>query len=270
MFKSTVAATALIAASFLGAASAEERTIITEAPTAEEYVDMLFATAPPVEIKTRGLPAQRVKTRGIATRGIQMTGANAASTASQARKVVTTQAQNTAQRQPLAQPAPKPIAQAPSPAQAPVAAKLTAQPPVPATPASASAPSTAAVSDATPSKTTVAPTPKIVAAPVNFSHDSADIPAYFEPYLINLAAAMQRPEAEGKLLIVSGHTDSRGSANYNLDLSMRRARAIEVFLLARGVDAAQLVSTGKGERELIAGREDEHAINRRVEFKVAG
>ena len=114
------------------------------------------------------------------------------------------------------------------------------------------------------------PKPTILAAPVNFDLDSAAVPTDFAEYLINLAEAMKRPEAAGKLLIISGHTDSQGSDAYNLELSMRRAGAIETFLLQRGVSPGQLVSTGKGEGDLIAGREMDHAVNRRVEFKVAG
>lgn len=131
--------------------------------------------------------------------------------------------------------------------------------------AAATAPSAQPV--ATPKAT---PKPTVLAAPVNFALDSAAVPAEFEEYLVNLAEAMKRPEAEGKLLIVSGHTDSQGSDNYNLELSVRRADAIESFLLSRGVAKAQLISLGKGESELVEGHETDHALNRRVEFKVAG
>ncbi|MEM7767941.1 MAG: OmpA family protein, partial [Pseudomonadota bacterium] len=236
----------------------QERTIVTEAPSTQEYIDYLFQQEPPTEIKTRG----------IRVRGIQMTGSTAAS-APMTPKVSA----------PAARPAPA-AASGPAPTQVSAPAPTPRPTPAPAPKAAPSATVTqaalpqpsAAPAAAQPTKTAAAQAPaqpKIVAAPVSFEHDSAEIPLYFEPYLINLAAAMQRPEAKGKLLVVSGHTDSRGSASYNLALSMRRAQAIEAFLLARGVPSNQLVSTGKGERELIAGREDEHAINRRVEFTVA-
>ncbi len=113
------------------------------------------------------------------------------------------------------------------------------------------------------------PTAEILAAPVNFALDSDQVPSDFRPYLDNLATALTRPAARNKLLIVTGHTDSQGDAGYNLQLSVRRALAVEAYLVARGVHAEQLVSAGRGESEPVRGREDDHARNRRVEFRLA-
>jgi len=276
MFRTTATAIALAAVALAGA-HAQERTIITEAPSAEEYVDYLFRTDPPATIKTRGIKA----------RGIQMTSNTAALPIGQP-----TPAPAAAEAAASAAPAPTPAtiqtaaAPAPTPTPAPAPTPSAAQPTAGLVQASAAGPATASlqpavarVETATPrpatrpaAASTAAPeaTPRILAAPVNFTHDSADIPAYFEPFLINLAAAMQRPEAKGKLLVISGHTDSVGADSYNLELSMRRAQAVEMFLLSRGVPSSQVVSTGKGERELLPDYPGEHALNRRVEFQVAG
>ncbi len=68
---------------------------------------------------------------------------------------------------------------------------------------------------------------------------------------------------------VQGHTDSRGSDDYNLDLSERRAAAVRAFLIDEGrVDAERLTSQGYGERQPVDPSENEEAWsqNRRVEF----
>ena len=68
---------------------------------------------------------------------------------------------------------------------------------------------------------------------------------------------------------VGGHTDSVGSADYNLKLSDRRAASVVRYLTGKGVDAAQLKSKGYGStRPLIADANNDaaHAQNRRVEL----
>jgi OOP family OmpA-OmpF porin len=46
---------------------------------------------------------------------------------------------------------------------------------------------------------------------------------------------------------ITGHTDRLGSEEYNLDLSLRRARAVKDYLVSRGVEADRLRANGKGE-----------------------
>lgn len=112
--------------------------------------------------------------------------------------------------------------------------------------------------------------PVTVAAPVNFQLDSANIPVSFKAHLDSLAVVLKAPAAQGKVLLISGHTDSQGETTYNLDLSTRRAASVRHYLTQQGVNPAQLVSFGKGEYELIPGQESNHAVNRRVEFRVTG
>ena len=72
-------------------------------------------------------------------------------------------------------------------------------------------------------------------------------------------------------LTVEGHTDSSGSANYNLDLSQRRAEAVQSFLVGRGYDPARIQATGVGEARQVAdnGSAEGRANNRRVEIVVS-
>lgn len=69
---------------------------------------------------------------------------------------------------------------------------------------------------------------------------------------------------------VGGHTDERGSDEYNMALGQRRAASVRRFLVSRGVEESRIdvVSFGR-DRPLIAGvDEDTWARNRRAEFEI--
>lgn len=65
---------------------------------------------------------------------------------------------------------------------------------------------------------------------------------------------------------VVGHTDSTGSAEYNMQLSLRRASAIKAGLAGVGMDAARINDRGAGETQPVASNDTEEgrAQNRRV------
>lgn len=69
---------------------------------------------------------------------------------------------------------------------------------------------------------------------------------------------------------IEGHTDSRGSAAYNLDLSKRRAASVRQYLISKGVEAERLESEGYGETRPLNPENNERAwaVNRRVDFYV--
>ena len=71
--------------------------------------------------------------------------------------------------------------------------------------------------------------------------------------------------------LIEGHTDSKGTEEYNLKLSDRRAKAVFDYLTSRGVDPARLSSIGHGESKPIAPNEidgkdnpEGRQLNRRV------
>ncbi|MBF0211290.1 MAG: OmpA family protein [Desulfamplus sp.] len=68
-------------------------------------------------------------------------------------------------------------------------------------------------------------------------------------------------------LLIEGHTDSRGSNNYNLGLSNQRAIAVFSALMERGIDSERMITKGYGEEYPIAGNDTEagRQQNRRVE-----
>ncbi len=67
-------------------------------------------------------------------------------------------------------------------------------------------------------------------------------------------------------ILVTGHTDTVGSATYNERLSSRRARAVTKALVAEGIPSKGITSTGKGETELLVqtGDREMEARNRRA------
>jgi OOP family OmpA-OmpF porin len=69
---------------------------------------------------------------------------------------------------------------------------------------------------------------------------------------------------------VAGHTDSDGAAEYNLDLSNRRAAAVRQFFIDRGVPADSLSARGYGESQPIADNTTAagKAMNRRVVLRI--
>ncbi len=64
---------------------------------------------------------------------------------------------------------------------------------------------------------------------------------------------------------VAGHTDSKGSAQYNQQLSMRRAEAVKNALVQQGVDPQRIATYGYGESRPISSND---AANRRVEITI--
>jgi outer membrane protein OmpA-like peptidoglycan-associated protein/tetratricopeptide (TPR) repeat protein len=71
------------------------------------------------------------------------------------------------------------------------------------------------------------------------------------------------------------HTDARGKDTYNLDLSGSRAKSAREYIITKGISQDRLTAKGFGETELknkcgndINCTEEEHAINRRTEFKI--
>jgi len=69
-------------------------------------------------------------------------------------------------------------------------------------------------------------------------------------------------------VIVTGHTDSIGSDDYNVGLSERRANAVRDYLISAGANGSKLQAGGLGESRPTASNDTEagRAANRRVEF----
>jgi flagellar motor protein MotB len=72
-------------------------------------------------------------------------------------------------------------------------------------------------------------------------------------------------------MIIEGHTDSIGSDEDNLRLSVARAEAARVWLIEAGIEADRVVAVGYGETRPIGDNQttEGRALNRRVEFVLA-
>ena len=74
---------------------------------------------------------------------------------------------------------------------------------------------------------------------------------------------------DSKLVLV-GHTDSVGTAQYNQALSERRARSVANYLILKGVPSTRVEAAGRGESEPVQSNDTDpgRAANRRVEVAV--
>ncbi|MFK7930245.1 MAG: OmpA family protein [Myxococcota bacterium] len=97
--------------------------------------------------------------------------------------------------------------------------------------------------------------------------------ASLQPRSLSLAkelAELMQDHPEILEVRVEGHTDSDGDANFNLDLSKRRAATVVNSLVQRGVESDRLVSQGLGEEKPVAPNDNAEgkALNRRVELHI--
>lgn len=99
---------------------------------------------------------------------------------------------------------------------------------------------------------------------INFEFDSARLSEDGRAQLKNLAMALSDARLAEFRFRVEGHTDARGTAQYNDQLSGRRARAVLDFLVSNGIASGRLVAEGKGFRELADQMEPLSPKNRRV------
>jgi outer membrane protein OmpA-like peptidoglycan-associated protein len=74
----------------------------------------------------------------------------------------------------------------------------------------------------------------------------------------------------GIRIIISGHTDDTGSEQYNLELSINRAKSVYNWLINNGIESGRLEFTGFGKSRPLFKDTDEKSktLNRRVEVKI--
>lgn len=101
-----------------------------------------------------------------------------------------------------------------------------------------------------------------------FDTDSAELDDASQDLLNRLAAAAR--SCNGLRIAIEGHTDTEGSARYNKRLSIRRARAVERYLIKAGMNAKQLEAIGYGFDRPAAPNDsaENMAKNRRIEFVI--
>ncbi|MGH8592438.1 MAG: peptidoglycan-associated lipoprotein Pal [Gammaproteobacteria bacterium] len=101
---------------------------------------------------------------------------------------------------------------------------------------------------------------------IYFDYDSSDVKPEYQPVIEAHAQYLtQNPNA---VLTLEGHTDERGSREYNLALGERRAQAVSRQLVLLGASNAQVRTLTYGEeRPVTEGHEEQaYAVNRRAEL----
>ena len=98
---------------------------------------------------------------------------------------------------------------------------------------------------------------------VYFDFDRSSIKSEFYPVLDKHAAFLVKNPTQS--VVIEGHTDSRGTPEYNIALGERRAKAVETYLLNAGVSGSQIsvVSYGEEKPAVMGSTEYAMAQNRR-------
>ena len=105
---------------------------------------------------------------------------------------------------------------------------------------------------------------------IYFEYDSAEI-AYGDQDLL-VAHAGYLVANPGQQITLEGHTDERGSREYNIALGDRRALSVQRILELNGVSSGQVSTVSYGEEKPAAEGHSEAAwrLNRRVEIVYQG
>lgn len=103
---------------------------------------------------------------------------------------------------------------------------------------------------------------------VFFEFDSAKLTINATTILDKAVAVIKQSDAQS--IEVAGHTDGKGSDDYNLSLSQNRAISVKQYLAEHGVDGDRLSAQGYGESKPLASNDTDsgRAENRRVELTV--
>jgi outer membrane protein OmpA-like peptidoglycan-associated protein len=101
---------------------------------------------------------------------------------------------------------------------------------------------------------------------VYFAFDSSEIQKEAEPVLNVLGEALARDENKGQSFVLAGHTDAKGTPEYNQGLSERRAEAVKRYIVTRfKLRSDDLLTVGYGFEQLKDSQNPQSATNRRVQ-----
>jgi peptidoglycan-associated lipoprotein len=101
-----------------------------------------------------------------------------------------------------------------------------------------------------------------------FDFDKYNVKDMYKPELKKVSSwMMDNPDAK---ILVEGHTDERGTNEYNLALGDRRANAVKDYLVSLGVSSSRIETISYGEEKPLCTESDEECWqkNRRAHFVV--
>jgi outer membrane protein OmpA-like peptidoglycan-associated protein len=106
--------------------------------------------------------------------------------------------------------------------------------------------------------------------PIKFGYNSADILGESKPSLAELGRMLSSPDYANEKLLIEGHTDSKGSDQYNQYLSEKRAESVKKYLRDNfNIASNRLFITGMGESQPLENANPSASVNRRVQFRRA-
>jgi outer membrane protein OmpA-like peptidoglycan-associated protein len=101
---------------------------------------------------------------------------------------------------------------------------------------------------------------------VNFDYNSADLTSDARITLDQLGTALRDPRLAAFSFVIAGHTDAKGSVDFNQKLSERRAEAVRNYMISQfGIAAERLTAKGYGKSQLLDPDHPEDGVNRRVQ-----
>jgi peptidoglycan-associated lipoprotein len=101
---------------------------------------------------------------------------------------------------------------------------------------------------------------------VYFGFDEHTVPEDSRASLDQTAECIQQAD-DDRAVLIEGHTDPRGTPEYNIALSEKRARAVADYLARLGIDPARFQVVPKGEAEATGTSEQDWQQDRKVEFE---
>lgn len=104
---------------------------------------------------------------------------------------------------------------------------------------------------------------------VNFEFNSYKLTADDRLQIERLARIIKSKTTQEQRFTVEGHTDKKGTYDYNLTLSTRRANEVKSILVQEGIENARLSAIGKSFSELANREQPFAAENRRVKVIMA-
>jgi len=103
---------------------------------------------------------------------------------------------------------------------------------------------------------------------INFDFDKSNIRVESYPILYHAIDVLKvNPDMR---IVISGHTDSFGSDEYNIKLSERRVKSVYNFLVSNGITPDRITEESYGEKNPVRANNSSinRAFNRRVEFRI--